>query len=342
MTDQSNILELLNRSTSAESSDPRDRIYGLLGMSDITIGASDGLVVDYETKRPVDVYKDLMIYLIHRYGLVRMLYLDTTFGGKLDEDELPSWVIDWRRSTGWLQDPLRSPWEDLSFLRLREFPKTQIDSACLAITGDTLQLWGECVGVIVSQTESRVHSRDVGPDRPKSLLKAMMKKVRSSGARAMGRTSGAEAEAEAVRDGPEPEHHPRPLGSRKVEFSEAKRVAVQMRSGDGWPDYATPKEFYGRFVTLWGGQLHPLDWPSGPGPFWKASEDSKEFCSMWVAPMTAQAGDEVVLSPGSPLPLILRPVALGGSSSSSLRYRFVGPTMFVGSKTCMERKCSRF
>ena len=108
--DSDDIVTLLNESTRCESTDVRDRIYALLGMSTVAHRARDPLnapdqpnnnqtapvlFVDYT--RPVKtVFEDLARYILERETVVSsVLALDAKFGhcGGL---ELPSWLPDWR------------------------------------------------------------------------------------------------------------------------------------------------------------------------------------------------------------------------------------------------------
>ncbi|KAK5119403.1 hypothetical protein LTR85_007503 [Meristemomyces frigidus] len=96
-------LNLIGRAAGCECSDPRDRVYGLLGMTPIKVveamtcdSARLSLAVDY-TKHPVTIFQDLMRYLIRREGTLNPLALGATFGSEVQGRKLPSWVIDWSR-----------------------------------------------------------------------------------------------------------------------------------------------------------------------------------------------------------------------------------------------------
>lgn len=99
------ILNVLRRIEGCECSDPRDHVYGILGMSSIVVRKpqDDNLqaifAVDY-TKPVGVVFTDLARYVMQRDGLLNVLCLDGTFGTAPDSGiELPSWVPDWRVQT---------------------------------------------------------------------------------------------------------------------------------------------------------------------------------------------------------------------------------------------------
>lgn len=103
---------MLNRCTECESSDPRDRIYALLGMTNIRVlgrgevsRSRNALVVDYR-RSSAKVFQDVAELVIRQDGDLSILLLVATFGGafEADSEPLPSWVPDWRCSTGELPD----------------------------------------------------------------------------------------------------------------------------------------------------------------------------------------------------------------------------------------------
>lgn len=102
--DQAEVVTLINRTAGCQCSDPRDRIYGLLGMTPINVEdalisnpSTLSLAVDY-SKHPVTVFQDLMRYLITRERGLSPLLLDATFGGEVAGRKLPSWTIDWSKA----------------------------------------------------------------------------------------------------------------------------------------------------------------------------------------------------------------------------------------------------
>ncbi|KAK3640638.1 hypothetical protein LTR56_011730 [Elasticomyces elasticus] len=98
------IVSVMARSTGCECSDPRDHIYGLLGMTGTDIKGSNGrrertatwpLAIDYD-RHPADIFEDLMWYLIRRDGHLGPLLFNATYGTEVSGRKLPSWVVDWR------------------------------------------------------------------------------------------------------------------------------------------------------------------------------------------------------------------------------------------------------
>lgn len=80
------------RSMSAKATDPRDYVYGKLGL------ASDGHVVrpDY-TKEVQEVYRDFVLGHIKATGSLDMIYFDAR---PRETPRLPTWVPDWHSSYG--------------------------------------------------------------------------------------------------------------------------------------------------------------------------------------------------------------------------------------------------
>lgn len=104
----SDIVTVLNAATHSESTDHRDRVYGLLGMTSVKttsisphMGFPDclSLEVNY-AKHPCEVFQDVMRYLIRREGTLAPLMLAASFGSEIEGRRLPSWVINWRRPLG--------------------------------------------------------------------------------------------------------------------------------------------------------------------------------------------------------------------------------------------------
>lgn len=103
-----NILDLIMQTAGCGYSNPRDRIYALLGISTTTSTLStskqhrkDSLPVDYQ-KSQAEVFVDLTIFLLDHgevfdpKSLRSTLCLDAIFGTEIDGHQLPSWAIDWR------------------------------------------------------------------------------------------------------------------------------------------------------------------------------------------------------------------------------------------------------
>jgi hypothetical protein len=100
----SDIVTLLRESLLSQCSMAVDRVYGLIGMTQIKVHTStsrseamSGLILDYS--RPMEVvFADLARYIMRRERSVSsILCLEACFGG----DKIPSWVPDWRKDTSW-------------------------------------------------------------------------------------------------------------------------------------------------------------------------------------------------------------------------------------------------
>ena len=159
------IYDLLTRAVESECSDPRDRIYGLLGMTSVSVAEAaqnfkdgvKGLTVDY-TRSTLDVYIDLMEQLITHDQSLEVVYRDTkptTFAADL---ELPSWAIDWSAPTA------PSTWTQM--LPLWKACRTRLDVGPEYLNGRKaiqrrsdrriLGLRGYAVGIVVGNiTETR-------------------------------------------------------------------------------------------------------------------------------------------------------------------------------------------
>lgn len=93
---ESRLLDVLARFQSNRSTDPRDRIYGLLGL----VTDEHGIVVDYN-KSPAQVFKDATISLIDKAGNLDMLCQTTWTSSSLTAVRrgrgvtgLPTWAAD--------------------------------------------------------------------------------------------------------------------------------------------------------------------------------------------------------------------------------------------------------
>jgi hypothetical protein len=101
---ESDIVTLLRDSILSECSVAVDRVYGLIGMTQIkphltvpVSGTLSGLVLDYSRPKEV-VFADLARYIMRRErSISSILCLQACFGG----DNIPSWVPDWRKDTSW-------------------------------------------------------------------------------------------------------------------------------------------------------------------------------------------------------------------------------------------------
>jgi hypothetical protein len=107
-----NIVEVLGDTVGCEMSDPRDQVYGILGMTKTKIArpgptASENrviqdrshcLVVDY-SKDLASVFVDVARYVFNRDQSLHALYLCQCWDSKKTDLCLPSWCPDWRYET---------------------------------------------------------------------------------------------------------------------------------------------------------------------------------------------------------------------------------------------------
>ncbi|EXJ67590.1 uncharacterized protein A1O5_08935, partial [Cladophialophora psammophila CBS 110553] len=96
---------ILSGNVGFESSDPRDRVYALIGMmleqvnikhhGFITVIASDEQIypVDYR-KNTGEVYQDAIHYLVQNSQSLLPLHVFRSYTQKAID--MPSWVTDWR------------------------------------------------------------------------------------------------------------------------------------------------------------------------------------------------------------------------------------------------------
>lgn len=103
------IVNVLRRTSNGEASDPKDFVYGVLGMSSVALtplAVGDGsltLPVDYR-KGVVEIFEDMTRYVIERDRCLSTLLLTARFGQTVTGTQLPSWTLDWRHPTS------RCPW----------------------------------------------------------------------------------------------------------------------------------------------------------------------------------------------------------------------------------------
>ncbi|KAK3644449.1 hypothetical protein LTR56_009701 [Elasticomyces elasticus] len=88
-----NIVAVLNRTAGSECSDPRDRVYGILGMTgtNLTSNWTPHLTVDYH-KAASEVFQDVVRYVMARdQNLDVLLLTDGAYGVLIAGEQLPSW-----------------------------------------------------------------------------------------------------------------------------------------------------------------------------------------------------------------------------------------------------------
>lgn len=97
------LLELLRWGRSKQASDPKDKVFGLLGLSDLSYRTHPGLKVDY-SRTVREVYIGIVQAVVEITS--RLDFLCFSFPGavvsksevipRTDRTVLPSWVPDWR------------------------------------------------------------------------------------------------------------------------------------------------------------------------------------------------------------------------------------------------------
>ncbi|KAI0551817.1 heterokaryon incompatibility protein-domain-containing protein [Xylaria curta] len=97
------LLELLRDTADSKCSDPRDKIFALLGL--VRGLELEGIMADYDLTY-VQVYTGLAAYLIRNHGLTKLLMMRTH-----EDPNLPSWVPNWTalRGLDWVDFDER-PW----------------------------------------------------------------------------------------------------------------------------------------------------------------------------------------------------------------------------------------
>ncbi|KAK2765753.1 heterokaryon incompatibility protein [Colletotrichum kahawae] len=91
--DPSKLLQLLDITRGSQASDPRDKVFALLGL--LTCPESDGLVADY-TKSTADIYASIAIWIAQRFGLPELLSRSRVLQKTLPvEYQGPQWAPYW-------------------------------------------------------------------------------------------------------------------------------------------------------------------------------------------------------------------------------------------------------
>lgn len=90
---------LLYLSQELYSTDPRDKVFGLIGLLEGQVGDVSYLRPDY-SKGVVDVYTDITVYVLWHLGSFRIPeFLDDRFRNTTRFSGLPSWITDWSQNT---------------------------------------------------------------------------------------------------------------------------------------------------------------------------------------------------------------------------------------------------
>ncbi|KAK4898429.1 hypothetical protein LTR27_004026 [Elasticomyces elasticus] len=89
------LVTVLSRMAGSKCSDPRDHVYGILGMTatNLTIDRAPHFTVDYH-KSVSKVFQDVVRYVVARDHDLDILLLDGTYGGIIAGQQLPSWCPD--------------------------------------------------------------------------------------------------------------------------------------------------------------------------------------------------------------------------------------------------------
>jgi hypothetical protein len=101
------LMDEICNDTILKASDPRDRIYALLGL----VGVEDqqGISVDYASPVPT-VFAHSTLFLLRRHGPRVLMYSGLAHQNQ-EHGVLPSWAIDWSctaaRAAGLLENPMR-------------------------------------------------------------------------------------------------------------------------------------------------------------------------------------------------------------------------------------------
>ncbi|KAF2159009.1 hypothetical protein M409DRAFT_30544 [Zasmidium cellare ATCC 36951] len=96
------IMNVLKRTATCECSDPRDRIYGVVGMTTTVITEGDptseepSLRIDYN-KSVSHVFQDVSRYVIARDQSLALLHLNASYGAHVEGEALPTWAVNWQR-----------------------------------------------------------------------------------------------------------------------------------------------------------------------------------------------------------------------------------------------------
>ena len=149
---------LQQNSGGAKCTNPRDYVYGVLGMSRVNRAhnrslASTTLPVSY-SRTVSQVFQDVVRYHLARDRNLAVLYLEATFGGHVGGVELPSWCPDWSQAFS-----ISENYRDM--VPSRPLVDSHIDSYGrykLTPEGDVLLLRGYAIATVTSAT--KYHSEE--------------------------------------------------------------------------------------------------------------------------------------------------------------------------------------
>ena len=132
------LLHLLNLARNCDSHDPRDRVYGVLGLA-TDVDASD-VVVDY-SKGPLEIALDVARHLIKKGDAYKMLQLVGSLDGP--RRDWPSWLPEWTKAEAYSFNPGKRHRSDLSNPHLQpNLPalRLQFAQATLIVKGFILDI----------------------------------------------------------------------------------------------------------------------------------------------------------------------------------------------------------
>jgi hypothetical protein len=87
------LFEMLLRFRDSVSADPRDKVYGIVGL---TAARHDGFTVDY-SRTVSEVYRDVVHYVVRKSESLQIISVPKA---KCHPDWLPSWAPDWSQGSG--------------------------------------------------------------------------------------------------------------------------------------------------------------------------------------------------------------------------------------------------
>lgn len=115
------LLHAIQSTSGSQYTESHDRIYSILSMTDAneierptSVRSSITLDIDYD-RSAVETFQDVAEYLMLKDGHYSLLSLDCTFGGKVDENWLPSWCPNWNLPIGTALTSDRSKINDHDF-----------------------------------------------------------------------------------------------------------------------------------------------------------------------------------------------------------------------------------